>query len=103
MNDTVWRSARERSTSRWEEMKGLKAHDGFVHVRAHDLKHTFGRRLRAAGVPFEDRQALLSHTNGSVTSHYSAGELSKLIELANSVSETGTRSPVLTMLKRRAA
>ncbi len=28
-------------------------------VRVHDLKHTFGRRLRAAGVSFEDRQDLL--------------------------------------------
>ncbi|HFE7691247.1 TPA: tyrosine-type recombinase/integrase, partial [Legionella pneumophila] len=27
-------------------------------VRVHDLKHTFGRRLRAAGVSFEDRQDL---------------------------------------------
>ena len=25
-------------------------------VRVHDLKHTFGRRLRAACVSFEDRQ-----------------------------------------------
>jgi hypothetical protein len=25
-------------------------------VRVHDLKHTFGRRLRAAGVSFKDRQ-----------------------------------------------
>ncbi len=25
-------------------------------VRVHDLKHTFGRRLRAAGVSFEDRR-----------------------------------------------
>ena len=30
-------------------------------------------------MPFEDRQALLGHTNGSVTTHYSAADLSKLI------------------------
>ncbi len=30
-------------------------------VRVHDLKHTFGRRLRAAGISFEDRQDLLGH------------------------------------------
>jgi integrase len=29
-------------------------------VTVHDLKHTFGRRLRAAGVSFEDRQDLLA-------------------------------------------
>ncbi len=28
-----------------------------LQVRVHDLKHTFGRRLRAAGLSFEDRQA----------------------------------------------
>jgi integrase len=32
------------------------AQAGLSHVRVHDLKHTFGRRLRAAGVSFEDRQ-----------------------------------------------
>ena len=29
---------------------------GLTQVRLHDLKHTFGRRLRAAGVSFEDRR-----------------------------------------------
>lgn len=47
----------------------------------HDLKHTFGRRLRAADVPEEDRRVLLGHTNGSVTSHYSGAELGKVVEL----------------------
>ena len=44
-------------------------------VRVHDLKHTFGRRLRAAGVSFEDRQDLLGHRSGRITTHYSAAEL----------------------------
>lgn len=34
---------------------------GPLQVRVHDLKHTFDRRLRAAGVGFEDRQDLLGH------------------------------------------
>ena len=54
-------------------------------VRVHDLKHTFGRRLRAAGVSFEDRQDLLGHRSGRITTHYSAAELSRLLEAANSV------------------
>ncbi len=33
-------------------------------VRVHDLKHTFGQRLRAAGVSFEDRRDLLEHRSG---------------------------------------
>jgi integrase len=48
---------------------------GLKQVRVHDLKHTFGRRLRAAGVSFEDRQDLLGHRSGRMTTHYSAAEL----------------------------
>src|ERR1700722_5916251 len=40
MNNTAWCRAR------------LAA--GLSQVRVHDLKHTFGRRLRAAGVSYED-------------------------------------------------
>jgi integrase len=58
---------------------------GLPQVRVHDLKHTFGRRLRAAGVSFEDRQDLLGHRSGRITSHYSAAELGRLIEAVNRV------------------
>lgn len=47
--------------------------------------HTSGRRLRAAGVPFETRQVLLGHTNGSITTHYSAVEIGELIAVARFV------------------
>ena len=57
------------------------------HLRVHDLKHTFGRRLRAAGVSFEDRQDLLGHRSGRITTHYSSAELSRLVDAANSVVE----------------
>jgi integrase len=54
-------------------------------VRVHDLKHTFGRRLRSAGVSFEDRQDLLGHKSSRITTHYSAAELDNLIVAANTV------------------
>lgn len=38
-------------------------------ARVHDLRHTFGHRLRAAGVSFEDRQDLLGHKSGRITTH----------------------------------
>lgn len=101
MNDSGWRKARKRAAAKWLELKGSPAHPGFGQIRVHDLKHTFGRRLRAADVPEEDRKALLGHTDGSITSHYSSAELSKLIEYANRVSATNTHSPALTVLKRR--
>jgi integrase len=55
-------------------------------VHVHDFKHTFGRRLRAAGVSFGDRQEfLLGHKSGRITTHYSAAEIVNLVEAANKV------------------
>lgn len=71
MNNTAWQSARRRP--------------GLSQVRVHDLKHTYGRRLRAAGVSFEDRQDLLGHRSGRITTHYSAAELASLLEASNRV------------------
>jgi integrase len=82
MNNTGWRSARERAADAWERAHGTVAPEGFRRVRVHDLKHTFGRRLRAAGVSFEDRQDLLGHKSQRITTHYSQPELSNLIAAA---------------------
>jgi integrase len=85
MLNSAWKKARARA-----ELDGL---------RVHDLKHTFGRRLRAAGVSFEDRQDLLGHRSGRITTHYSAADLSRLIEAANSVCERDGRRPELVVLR----
>ncbi|MDV7209965.1 tyrosine-type recombinase/integrase [Azotobacter beijerinckii] len=103
MNDSAWRKARARAAAKWKEIHKADAHPGFASIRIHDLKHSFGRRLRAAGVTEEDRKALLGHKNGSITSHYSAAELDQLIAAANKVSATDSRAPALTILKRRNA
>jgi len=90
INNTAWKRAR--------------AAVGLPQVRVHDLKHTFGRRLRAAGVPLETRKVLLGHKNGDITSHYSAPELEELIEAANRVCEQKSgKSPALVVLKQKAA
>ncbi|MCE0464843.1 tyrosine-type recombinase/integrase [Pseudomonas uvaldensis] len=101
MNDSAWKKARVRAAKLWQEENLRPAHPGYASIRVHDLKHTFGRRLRAAGVSQEDRKALLGHKNGSITSHYSGAELGHLIEAANMVSATDSRGPVLTILKRK--
>jgi len=101
MNDSAWKKARVRAAKLWQEENLRPAHPGYASIRIHDLKHTFGRRLRAAGVTEEDRKSLLGHKNGSITSHYSGAELGKLIEAANRVSTTDSRGPVLTILKRK--
>ncbi len=88
INNSAWRKARVRA--------------GLPFVRVHDLKHTFGRRLRAAGVSFEDRQDLLGHRSGRITTHYSAAELKNLIDAANKVHRQESRkSPALLLLKHK--
>jgi len=71
-------------------------------IRVHDLKHTFGRPLRAAGVPLETRKILRGHKKGDITTHYSAPELEELIEAANRVCEGKSgKTPALVVLKHR--
>ncbi len=90
MYNGAWKRAREKV--------GLKR------VRIHDLKHTFGRRLRAAGVPLETRKVLLGHKSGDITTHYSGPELEELLEAANRVCGGGSRkSPALVVLRKRMA
>lgn len=87
MLNTAWRKARQRA--------------GLPQVRVHDLKHTFGRRLRAAGVSFEDRQDLLGQRSGRITTHYSAPELARLLEASERVCTAGRDSPALLVLSRK--
>ena len=49
-----------------------------VDFRVHDLRHTFGHRLRNAGVTDDDRQNLLGHGQ-SITAYYSQVGLLKLV------------------------
>ncbi|KTD23154.1 tyrosine-type recombinase/integrase [Legionella londiniensis] len=85
MLSTGWRQARVKAK--------------LPEVRVHDLKHTFGRRLRAAGVSFEDRQDLLGHRSGRITTHYSSAELQSLYQAANKVCENRKSGVILTLLR----
>ncbi|MBK7590303.1 MAG: site-specific integrase [Betaproteobacteria bacterium] len=98
MNNNGWQRARERAADAYQEKFDRPAPDGFRRIRVHDLKHTFGRRLRAAGVGFETRQALLGHHNGSVTTHYSAAEMAELLEAVNRINTT-RNTPAMTLLR----
>jgi integrase len=71
-------------------------------VRTHDLKHTVGRRLRAAGVSLEDRQDLLGHKSGKITTHYSAPELISLIQASERVcAYEKHKSDTIVILRKR--
>lgn len=101
MNGTAWRNARERAADKWEQRNGQPTPSGLRQVRVHDLKHTFGRRLRAAGVSFEDRQDLLGHKSSRITTHYSSAELGNLIAAAERVCEEKSHNSPASILFRR--
>jgi integrase len=68
---------------------------GLGQVRVHDLRHTFGQRLRDAGVPEEDRSLLLGHAIEGMAQHYATATLQRLLDAANSVLTTRDRTMVL--------
>jgi len=93
MNNSAWKRARQKLD---------------LPVRMHYLKHTFGRRLRVAGVSLETRKILLGHRNGDITSHYSAPDLEELFEAANKMCDGKSgppyyESPALVILRHHAA
>lgn len=87
MTNKAWRKARQAA--------------GLREVRVHDLRHTFGMRLRAAGVGLEDRQDLFGHHAGRITTQYSRVEIARLIECAELLCSEA-RKPEITLVKRPA-
>lgn len=81
MNNTAFQRAREAA--------------GLQSVRVHDLRHTFGQRLREAGVQEEDRALLLGHAVAGMPQHYATATVARLVELANRVKETDDRTTLL--------
>ena len=61
--------------------------DPLVRKGIHNLRHTFAYRLRAAGVPEEDRNALMGHANSSLSQHYALPDLERLLEAAERVTK----------------
>lgn len=53
----------------------------------HNLRHTFGYRLRNEGVGPEDRDALLGHHNRSLTQHYALPAIERLGELVELITK----------------
>ena len=80
LRNTAWKRA-------WR-VAGLPTEKGIL-KGVHNLCHTFGRRLRSAGIPLETRKALLGHANDDFTTHYSAAELEELITAAESIVSRG--------------
>ena len=81
MNNTAFQTA--RGTAR------------LINVRVHDLRHTFGQRLRDAGVSEEDRSLLMGHAVEGMAQHYATATVARLVEVANRVLETRDRTTLL--------
>jgi len=97
MNNTGWKRA-------WREAKLPVSRNVLRGV--HNLKHTFARRLRSAGVSNETRRVLLGHTNGDITTDYSVAEVAELLEAVNRLCLTKDQpsaheTPTLTLIKRK--
>ena len=58
-----------------------------AHFRVHDLRTTFSTWLRDVGVPKEDRQSLMAHSNQNITTHYSKPELVNLLHYLEKLPE----------------
>lgn len=71
-----------------------------IDITAHSLRHTYGLRLRSAGVSHRDIQDLLGHKNGNVTAHYSRAEIVNLLEAANLICGRDEQKPELTLIRR---
>ncbi|PZN74463.1 MAG: hypothetical protein DM484_21220 [Candidatus Methylumidiphilus alinenensis] len=88
MNNHGWRTA-------WKAA-GLPTGESVL-SGPHNLRHTFARRLRMAGVNLETRKALMGHANGDITLHYSPAELKELLEAVERIAEI--EKGTMTMLK----
>ncbi|MEW8200216.1 MAG: site-specific integrase [Candidatus Thiodiazotropha endolucinida] len=75
LNNSGWRTAWKRAGLPTERVK----------KGVHNLRHTYGQRMEAAGIPWEYRKVLLGHEIQDVTAHYSPPGLARLLEEAEKV------------------
>lgn len=99
MYTSSWKRARKHVADQMEQNSGTAVPFGLRSIRIHDLKHTFGRRLRSAGVSLETRKVLLGHKNGDITTHYSAPEIQELLDAVAKVEEEAAKRNNLVVLR----
>jgi len=73
---------------------------GVPDVRVHDLRHTFGHRLRESDVSYEDRQELLGHRS-DITGHYSSADLVRLKRAVDTITERKNAMPILSLFRQQ--
>lgn len=86
LNTKAWSKAWVRS--------GLPT-DGKFLKGIHNIRHTCGRRLRAAGVQLETRKVILGHKNDDITTHYSQVEIEEIHKALELLANRKKASPAL--------
>lgn len=89
MNNTAWDRARKLA--------------GIDDLHVHDLRHTFGYRLRQAGIDAQTRRELLGHVSGDITEHYSMADIDQLYKAANAITKPIYAESVVTLKRRKLA
>ncbi|CAN0539468.1 unnamed protein product, partial [Scytosiphon promiscuus] len=71
----------------------------------HNLRHTFGKRLRAGGISLETRRVLMGHKGKQdITTLYALPELQELLDAVQTLARLDSRkSPELTLINLRKA
>ena len=94
MHNSAWKRA-------WRKA-GLPV-SGVYSKGVHNLKHTIGGRLRAAGVHKETRKVILGHKDRDITTHYSAPEIVEILNAVQKLCDIESRkTPALNIVKLRA-
>ncbi|RDH89750.1 MAG: hypothetical protein DIZ77_06560 [endosymbiont of Seepiophila jonesi] len=89
LNNTAWKAAWRKAGL---QVEGVKR-------GVHNLRHTFGRRMEAAGIPREYRKALLGHEIQDVTDLYSGPGLARMLDHAERIKRTN--APILRPVQKR--
>ncbi len=96
-----WKIARKNAAKVYGERFKTPSPESFAKLRVHDLRHTFATRLRNVGVSVEDRQDLLGHESGRVTTQYSAAEIGNLLAAVEKIAVRSLHnSPTMTAVHR---
>jgi len=91
LTNTAWQRA-------WRDA-GLPQDASKWRKGVHNLRHTFGHRLRAVGVSNETRHALLHHKTGDMTTHYSVPAIAELVAAVDRLCEAkDTKTTVLRLV-----
>ena len=78
MSSSGWRNGRIRAKRLFEQRYG-SGESKLDQLKVHDLRHTFGERLREQGINMDTCGDLLGHTGRGVTAHYCRAKSSELV------------------------